>query len=592
VEENSNIDTSPGEETEDFLDLIETFQSHSSFGTKRVYSALGGLDVFLKFPNAICSALFELNQEEFSFEHKLTSPIEFEEDSVQQFQDLTDSTVIGKSIQTSSIILYPEYTEKVKKYTVVIPLVGQTGVEGIVLIGLSDHWQENAEKFKKLCTLQSGYLKFMLENTRLKNKLDNSKSEMEQRVSSRIMEITQSKREISAILDSVQTGLIISNADNGKILRVNPVAEDWIGIMESDLLGKNIDTYLEAKNQISGAHFESILYDKDGNKTPILRKNVISDISEINYKVESFSDITELKEAQKILENTNEVLEEKVKERTSELEQTIVKLKNEMSEREKAEHFAEEQKELNELKSRFMGMVSHEFRSPLTIIRSGAELMQHYRGRFSDEEMETYLSRIVTTVDYMTLVLQNILFFNNASESVVGTNLIEYNVLDLLSNVVEQVQKNSPAKREIIVKTQENEIASLISPDILRLVFHNLIENAVKFSSSDSSVIVGIEEEETEIYFKVEDSGVGFPEEDSERIFEIFYRGKNADNKTGVGIGLATVKQSITFLHGSIDVKTEIDKGSTFSVIIPKISQQEDSSADEELDYSAIYDND
>jgi len=592
VKDNLNTDSSSGEKTEDFLDLIETFQSHSSFGTKRIYGALSGLEVFLKFPNAICSALFELNQEEFTFEHKLTTPIEFEEDSIQQFQDLTDSTVIGKSIQTSSIILYPEYTEKAKKYTVIIPLVGQTGVEGIVLVGLNDHWRENSDKFKKLCTLQSGYLKFMLENTRLKNKLDNSKSEMEQRISSRIMEITKSKREISAILDSVQTGLIISNSDNGEILRVNPVAEDWIGLMESDLLGKSIDNYLESANQISGAHFESILYDKDGNKTPILRKNTISDISEINIKVESFSDITELKEAQKILENTNEVLEEKVQERTSELEQTIVKLKKEMSEREKAEHFAEEQKELNELKSRFMSMVSHEFRSPLTIIRSGAELMQHYRHRFSDEEMETYLHRIVTTVDYMTLVLQNILFFNNANESVVGANLIEYNVLDLLSNVIEQIQKNSPDKREIIVKTQENEIVSLISPDILRLVFHNLIENAVNFSSPDSEVIVTIEEAETEIYFKVEDHGVGFPEEDSERIFEIFYRGKNADNKTGVGIGLATIKQSITFLHGSIDIKTEIDKGSTFSVVIPKISQQGDSSADEEFDYSAIYDND
>ncbi len=589
MEEKINIDKLGEIKDEDYLDLIETFQSHSNFGERKVYNTLSGLNVFLKFPNVECAALFELNQKEFTFEHRMTSPIEHEESSIKMFGELLGGAVIGKSIQSASILLHPDYSEEIKQYIVIIPLVGQSGVEGLILLGLTKHWRENTEKLFKLCGLQSGYLKFMLENTRLKNSLDGLDSEMEQRISVRLMEISQSKREISAILDSVQTGLIISNADTGDILRVNMVAEDWIGLKEEELVGTDVAKYLENSNQISGAHFESILYNKNGEETVILRKNTIADISAVNYKVESFSDITELKEAQKILENTNEALEDRVLERTYELEEIIKRLTSEMSQREKAETFAQEQEELNKTKSKFMNMISNEFRSPLTIIRSGAELMQHYHKRFTQQEMETYLDRIVTTVDYMTIVLQNILFFNNANDTVVGSSLHKYDMFELLDSVIEQIQKNQSVEREIIIIKSNDVIKTIISPDILRLLFHNLIENAVKFSSVEKPVIVTVEETWTEIHFKVEDEGVGFPEEEIDNIFEIFYRGKNADNKTGVGIGLATVKQSVTFLNGSIDVKSELGKGSIFSVKIPRVHQANHDNIEEEIDYGAIY---
>ena len=275
---------------------------------------------------------------------------------------------------------------------------------------------------------------------------------------------------------------------------------------EDDILGSLSNKFLpvveksrliEIDNCFKTVPFESELTNKRGVVIPIIRTITQLNIGNKILNIESFVDISELKTYQRALSEANETLELKVKERTEDLQLLIHKLKIEIAERERAEselrRLYEKEKELSELKSRFVSMVSHEFRTPLTIIRSSAQMIQKFSSKISESEKYSYFDRIVRTVDYLTGLIENVIFIGKSDAQKLDIKYTLFNINDFLDKLVKDIQQTLELQRKFFIK-KNNDINFIRSDErILWLIMNNLVSNSVKYSNAESEIIIKIE---------------------------------------------------------------------------------------------------
>ncbi len=249
-----------------------------------------------------------------------------------------------------------------------------------------------------------------------------------------------------------------------------------------------------------------------------------------------------------------------------------------ISERRKAEEdilgALEQQRELNDLKSRFVSMTSHEFRTPLATILSSAELLRYYSDRLSKEEKDEMLGNIDTSVMRMTHMLDNILMIGRADAGQLEFKPAPVYVDVFCRKLVEEVAKaamqgGNGFGRFHYACARSDEVVWL-DEKLLQHVLGNLLSNAFKYSPNGQPVHFDIDSDDKEIRFRIADQGIGIPAEHLPRLFETFHRARNVGNISGTGLGMAIVKRALDLHGGKIRVESEVGCGSTFTVTLPK----------------------
>ncbi|MUL36848.1 ATP-binding protein [Gloeocapsopsis dulcis] len=229
----------------------------------------------------------------------------------------------------------------------------------------------------------------------------------------------------------------------------------------------------------------------------------------------------------------------------------------------------EKEKELSELKSRFVSMVSHEFRTPLTTILSSIELLEYYSAQLTEKEKLDFMTQIRTAVQRMTQLLDDVLAINKAEAGKLDFNPVPVALDTFCRTLVKEMQLNNGTNHVISFTSQCQYLTVCMDEKLLRHIFTNLLSNAVKYSPQGSTIHFEVSCQNEEAIFQVKDEGIGIPPEEQEQLFEPFHRAKNVGSIPGTGLGLSIVKR-LTKLHGGrITVASQVGVGTTFIVTLP-----------------------
>jgi len=274
-------------------------------------------------------------------------------------------------------------------------------------------------------------------------------------------------------------------------------------------------------------------------------------------------DITARKKIQEQLNNLNNSLEEKVKERTIELINSEEKLKKSLV----------KEKELGELKSSFIAVASHQFRTPLAIIQSNAELIEMLNKTGVKQEPEKYTtvtSRITTAISKMTELIDDVLTIGKLTSGKVSCNPKEIDLIDFCGKMVEEFNAVQLDGRNIDFVYSGDIYQPYLDSKLLEHSLSNLISNAFKYSVGNEKPELSINFKPKELVISIKDYGVGIPENERKHLFEPFFRAENVSEIQGTGLGLSIAKEYVEVNKGNIVVKSTLGKGSTFEITFPK----------------------
>ena len=228
----------------------------------------------------------------------------------------------------------------------------------------------------------------------------------------------------------------------------------------------------------------------------------------------------------------------------------------------------EKEKELSELKSRFVTMTSHEFRTPLTTILSSAQLLESYGYKWPEEKKLVHLQRIQTSVNHMTNLLNDVLLIGKAEAGKLECKLVLLDLAQFCHTLVEEMQISCNT-HTIGFRIQNLCTEAYMDEKLLRQILGNLLSNAIKYSPQGSTVHFDLICQQEEAIFHIQDEGIGIPAADQAQLFNSFHRASNVGTISGTGLGLAIVKKSVELLAGTIVVNSEVGVGTTFTVTIP-----------------------
>jgi len=325
-----------------------------------------------------------------------------------------------------------------------------------------------------------------------------------------------------------------------------------------------------------GLGFDLFGLKKDGTEIPveISLSNFIS--NDEHYTIAFISDISKRKEIEKSvilqkeelasinsrIEELNNDLEEKVELRTRQLKQTLQQLQESKDELSRA---LSKEKELSDLKSRFVSMASHEFRTPLSTILSSASLVAKYTQTDEQAKRDKHIMRIKSSVSNLTDLLNEFLSIGKIEDGKVMAHMVEFNIKELLQSICNELQAIAKPRQKIVLTHTGDKLVSL-DPSLLRNVLINLLSNAIKFSPEGAVISVVSDTIDQCISLRIKDSGMGISAEDQEHLFERFFRGKNATNIQGTGLGLHIVSKYIELMNGQINFESELEMGTEFII--------------------------
>ena len=229
----------------------------------------------------------------------------------------------------------------------------------------------------------------------------------------------------------------------------------------------------------------------------------------------------------------------------------------------------EEAKQLSELRSRFLSMICHQFRSSLNIISFANSLLKRYANKRNDGKKLPYFDNIQTAVEQISLLLDELLFFGKSEVGQVGFEPKSIDLASFCSTLIAQMQPLSEGKQQTIEFLSRNNCKTLcIDQNILHHILNNLLSNAIKYSPNGSKIEFEVLWEKEQALFKIKDRGIGIPEVDRQRLFEPFFRGSNVDSIPGNGLGLSIVKNLVEIHGGNIEVESKVGTGTTFSIAL------------------------
>ncbi|WP_231570067.1 PAS domain-containing sensor histidine kinase [Sporocytophaga myxococcoides] len=396
---------------------------------------------------------------------------------------------------------------------------------------------------------------------------------------------------LRAIIETAIDGIITID-QRGIIETINPAAAKIFEYAPHEVIGQNIkilmpepdkskhDEYIEnyqrtGEKKIIGIGREVLGKKKSGTVFPF--RLSVSEVFLQNKIIYTgvIHDITKLKEAENAYKKLNIELEERVQQRTSELFDAIKQLKETNNKQRQAEaevrKALEKEKELNELKSRFVTIASHEFRTPLSTILSSVSLISKYNEMGEKEKIDKHILRIKSSVSNLTGILNDFLSLSKLEEGIISNNPSQFNLHSLAIEINDEL---TPAlKNNQTILCRHNGLEDVyLDKNILKNILLNLLSNASKYSD-EGTIIIEISVSQKEINITVKDEGIGIPESDIPFLFTRFFRAHNAGNIQGTGLGLNIVKRYVELLEGNISVESRLGIGTTFKVNIPVLNR-------------------
>lgn len=409
------------------------------------------------------------------------------------------------------------------------------------------------------------------------------------------------ERTFRVIFETCQEGIIVVNTE-GTIVLANQACNNMFGYLQDELVGQGIEKlipvpmrtpHIEHRHQYAqnpvprqmGAGRDLRGLKKNGVEFPVEISLNRAVLKESEHTVAFIIDITQrkrmedaLKRSEKQLISYATELESRVEERTEELDHTIAaleKINRDMEEQinvrinaeNEAKKALDRERELNELKSRFVSMASHEFRTPLSTILSSASLIEKYDDPSNEPKRRRHVHKIKSAISNLQQILDDFLSLSKLEEGRVDLKRSEVNVSEVIEEVIDELSSLTPENQAIRLLIKGKETLLNSDDKIIKNILINLISNGIKYSEKDIDVILNYSGASLDI--KVKDQGMGIPEEDQKHMFERFFRAKNAINIQGTGLGLNIVKKYVDMLGGTIDFVSKLNKGTTFIVNLP-----------------------
>jgi PAS domain S-box-containing protein len=244
-----------------------------------------------------------------------------------------------------------------------------------------------------------------------------------------------------------------------------------------------------------------------------------------------------------------------------------------LTERKKAElnlmEALTKEKQLGELKSRFVTTASHEFRTPLSTISSSAYLIEKYTEQADQPKRQKHLDRIISAVNNLSNILNDFLNVGKIEEGKIEINATKFSITSFMEKLFLEIKSILKSGQDIhYVHEGEDEIE--IDPSIFRNIMINLLSNAIKYSTSDSKIEINTKINDHTFQVEVHDHGIGIPDEDQEHLMDRFFRGKNAINIPGTGLGLHIVSKYVERMNGDISFVSKLNEGTTFKLIFKR----------------------
>lgn len=404
------------------------------------------------------------------------------------------------------------------------------------------------------------------------------------------------------IFEGSTEGIVIVNK-TGTIVEANPASERIFNYDKGELIGKALDCLLPERLRVKHKQYRDDFHKapsprsmgtgrdlmalrKDGSEFPV-EVSLSHTESNGQFLIMAFIiDITQRKKAENALKQSEEQLivyatelERKVEARTEALNDLVHKLENEVQERKKAEEEArkslERERELNDLKSKFVSIASHEFRTPLSTILSSTSLIQQYKERSEFEKQDKHINRIKSSVNHLTGILNDFLSLGKLEEGKLEVLRETFTLHNFLHEVLDEVRPSLKEEQSLVIDMSENYHVNT-DPRMLRNILFNLLSNASKYSDNGKKITLKCTCGNEKLMLTVSDEGIGIPDSEVKYLFDRFFRASNVTNIQGTGLGLHIVKRYVDLLKGTISFTSEEGKGSIFTIEIPLIQDEKD----------------
>src|ERR1700712_2304892 len=385
-----------------------------------------------------------------------------------------------------------------------------------------------------------------------------------------------------AIIQNAIDGIITID-ERGKIESINPSACKLFNYSPEDVIGKNVsmlmpppdkeqhDEYLNRYQRTGHAHIIGVGREvaglkKDGSIFPF--RLGISEVQYSGRKIYTgfIHDLSREKKAENQLKEYAAHLEELVEERTQSLKATVEALQ---MAKEEVSLSLEKEKELGLLKSRFVSIASHEFRTPLTSVQLSVSLIEKYAEAFNSPNIVKHVGKIKSAVINLTNILNDFLSLEKLESGKEEPTYHEFDLVKFAEGITEEMQVLAKQNQNIIYQHTGTRNTVRLDQNLLKNCIVNLINNAIKYSGENSFIDFNTEINEKNCLITVNDNGIGIPETDQKHLFEAFFRAHNTGTIPGTGLGLNIVARYTQLMNGKIDFKSSVNQGTLFTITFP-----------------------
>ena len=387
---------------------------------------------------------------------------------------------------------------------------------------------------------------------------------------------------LKAIIENAIDGIITID-DRGSIETINPAACNLFQYTPGEVIGKNVsvlmpspdreshDGYIARYQRTKEAHIIGIGREvqgmrKDGSVFPF--RLAVSEVQYSGRKIYTgfIHDMSREKEAEEKLRDYATQLEEVVEERTRSLKETVLALQ---AAKEEVSLSLEKEKELGQLKSRFVSMASHEFRTPLSTIQLSAVLIEKYAAPHENTNIVKHIAKVKNAVSNLTSILNDFLSLEKLEAGKVEPQFATFDIVKFAEEIIEEMQMIAKQKQVIVYQHTGTGSTVKLDATLLKNCILNLIGNAIKYSGENTFIEFNSEITDKQLIITIKDDGIGIPESDQKHLFEAFFRAHNTGSIPGTGLGLNIVTRYARLMNGTVKFQSKVNKGTSFTISFP-----------------------
>ncbi|HLY28511.1 MAG TPA: GAF domain-containing protein, partial [Aggregatilineales bacterium] len=396
-----------------------------------------------------------------------------------------------------------------------------------------------------------------IENAQLYAESLRHADELQGRVERRTAELQRSKDHVEAILNNSSDAILVA-LDDGSISQANPAFSNLFGYQPDEVPGLSLSMIVEPRYV---AALENAIH-------AAIREN-----GPVNLELDARSKTGLAFSAEIGMARISNHTDEDWQQKPVEIVCSVRDISSRKRSEQELRRAFEKEKELGEIKSRFVSMASHDLRTPLTVILSSTDLLERFvdpqQVNTTSNDLEKFFTRIRTSVRQMAHLVDDVLTFNKADA---GKQEVHRELIDLKSfaqDILEEMTLTAKPQHELKMTLPREDTSLITDRQLLRQILVNLLDNALKYSPHGGEIRFDVRVVGDQVVFQVQDNGIGIPEGDQPHLFEVFHRAANVGTIPGTGLGMPITKRAVDALGGTISFESKVSAGTAFTVSIP-----------------------